>query len=146
MFIDGEWCEARSGRRFEVTDPATTEVIGDAPDTAFLAVLDELVLGVAHLADGGAVVDEHAAHLGGGHTQGGEVALPRDQLHGDTRRTAELAALAGAQLDVVDGGTYRDVTLRERVAGVDVGADSSSSGCTAGTMNNGSSVSATRSA
>ncbi|MEY3031020.1 MAG: NAD-dependent succinate-semialdehyde dehydrogenase [Ilumatobacteraceae bacterium] len=32
MFIDGEWCEAASGGRFEVTDPATGEVIGDAPD------------------------------------------------------------------------------------------------------------------
>jgi len=32
MFIDGEWCEAASGGRFEVTDPAIGEVIGDAPD------------------------------------------------------------------------------------------------------------------
>jgi len=32
MFIDGEWCEAASGGRFEVTDPATGKVIGDAPD------------------------------------------------------------------------------------------------------------------
>ena len=32
MFIDGQWCEAASGRRFDVTDPATGEVIGDVPD------------------------------------------------------------------------------------------------------------------
>ena len=32
MFIDGDWGEARSGQRFEVTDPATGEVIGDVPD------------------------------------------------------------------------------------------------------------------
>jgi len=32
MFIDGEWGEARSGQRFEVTDPATGEVIGEVPD------------------------------------------------------------------------------------------------------------------
>jgi succinate-semialdehyde dehydrogenase/glutarate-semialdehyde dehydrogenase len=32
MFIDGEWVEAESGKRFEVTNPATGEVIGDVPD------------------------------------------------------------------------------------------------------------------
>lgn len=32
MFIDGSWIEARSGRSFEVTDPATGEVIGSVPD------------------------------------------------------------------------------------------------------------------
>ena len=32
MFINGEWCEAASGRAFEVTDPATGEVIGSMPD------------------------------------------------------------------------------------------------------------------
>ncbi|NND73609.1 MAG: NAD-dependent succinate-semialdehyde dehydrogenase [Ilumatobacter sp.] len=32
MYIDGEWCEAASGNRFEVTNPATGDVIGDVPD------------------------------------------------------------------------------------------------------------------
>jgi succinate-semialdehyde dehydrogenase/glutarate-semialdehyde dehydrogenase len=32
MFIGGQWCEAASGRRFDVTDPATGEVIGEVPD------------------------------------------------------------------------------------------------------------------
>jgi succinate-semialdehyde dehydrogenase/glutarate-semialdehyde dehydrogenase len=32
MFIDGTWHDARSGRTFEVTDPATGEVIGAVPD------------------------------------------------------------------------------------------------------------------
>ena len=32
MFIDGRWCEAASGRSFEVTNPATGEVIGSMPD------------------------------------------------------------------------------------------------------------------
>ncbi len=32
MFIDGSWHAARSGREFEVTDPATGEVIGSVPD------------------------------------------------------------------------------------------------------------------
>ena len=32
MFINGEWVEARSGATFEVTNPATGEVIGTMPD------------------------------------------------------------------------------------------------------------------
>lgn len=32
MFINGVWVEAASGDRFEVTNPATGEVIGDVPD------------------------------------------------------------------------------------------------------------------
>lgn len=32
MFIDGEWCEAEGGRRFEVFDPATGAVVGSVPD------------------------------------------------------------------------------------------------------------------
>ena len=32
MFIDGSWQDARSGSTFEVTDPATGEVIGAVPD------------------------------------------------------------------------------------------------------------------
>src|SRR4051812_20024335 len=42
---------------------------------AGLADLHLLVLGVADLADGGAAVDRHAAHLGGRQAQGGEVTL-----------------------------------------------------------------------
>ena len=32
MYINGEWCEAASGARFEVHNPATGEVIGEVPD------------------------------------------------------------------------------------------------------------------
>lgn len=32
MFIDGQWTGSRSGGTFEVTDPATGEVIGEVPD------------------------------------------------------------------------------------------------------------------
>jgi succinate-semialdehyde dehydrogenase / glutarate-semialdehyde dehydrogenase len=32
MFIKGEWCEAASGKRFDVTNPATGEVITDVAD------------------------------------------------------------------------------------------------------------------
>src|SRR5690606_14125663 len=73
-------------------------------------------------ADRGATVDRDAAHLGGGHAQRGVVAFLGDELHGDAGRAADLAALAGTQLDVVDRGTDRDVAQRQRVAGLDVGA------------------------
>ena len=32
MFINGEWVEAHSGTSFDVTNPATGEVIGTMPD------------------------------------------------------------------------------------------------------------------
>ena len=32
MFINGEWVEAISGERFEVTNPATGEGIGEVPN------------------------------------------------------------------------------------------------------------------
>ena len=31
--IDGAWCDARDGRRFDVTDPATLETVAHAPDS-----------------------------------------------------------------------------------------------------------------
>ena len=32
LYIDGKWCEASSGRLFDVTNPATGEVIGQSAD------------------------------------------------------------------------------------------------------------------
>lgn len=32
MFINGEWCEAANGARFDVTNPANGEVLGNVPD------------------------------------------------------------------------------------------------------------------
>ena len=32
MYIDGQWCEAASGARFDVTNPATGEVLDTVPD------------------------------------------------------------------------------------------------------------------
>ncbi|MFS8640535.1 MAG: aldehyde dehydrogenase family protein, partial [Symbiobacteriaceae bacterium] len=34
MYIGGEWREAASGRRFDVTNPATGEVIATVPDAS----------------------------------------------------------------------------------------------------------------
>jgi succinate-semialdehyde dehydrogenase/glutarate-semialdehyde dehydrogenase len=42
MFIDGSWGEARSGKTFEVTDPATGELIGTVPDGAADDTLDAI--------------------------------------------------------------------------------------------------------
>src|SRR5688500_8093109 len=92
------------------------------PFAAGLADLDELVLGVADLAHGAAAVDGHAAHLAGGQPQGGEVALLGHELDRRARRPRHLAAATGAQLDVVDGGTDRDVAQRQGVAGTDLRA------------------------
>src|ERR1700712_2318445 len=69
---------------------------------AGLAPLDVRVLGVADLADRGAAVDVHAAHLAGGQTEGGPVAFLRHE--GDLRagRAADLGTGAGLELDRVD--------------------------------------------
>ena len=32
LFIDGQWCEAASGKRFDVVNPATEEVIATVAD------------------------------------------------------------------------------------------------------------------
>ncbi len=42
MFIDGSWDEARSGKTFEVTDPATGEAIGTVPDGSAEDALDAI--------------------------------------------------------------------------------------------------------
>src|SRR5438067_605793 len=59
---------------------------------AGLADLDQLGLGVADLADGGAAVDGDAAHLGRRQAQGGEVAFLGDELHARTCAAGHLAA------------------------------------------------------
>src|SRR5690606_11124570 len=76
---------------------------------------------VAELADGGPGVDRDAAHLGRGRAECGPVTLLGDELDRDAGRVADLAALPGAQLVVVDRGTDRDVAQRQGVAGLDVG-------------------------
>src|SRR5215212_4934497 len=89
---------------------------------AGLADLHELVLAVADLTDRGTAVDRHSSHLGGRHAQGRVVAFLGDQLNRHAGGTADLAALARAQLDVVERGADGDVPQRHRVARLDVGA------------------------
>ena len=71
---------------------------------------------------GAAAVDRHAAHLGAGQAQGGEVALLGHELDAGAGAAGHLAAAAGLELDVVDGGADRDVAQRQGVARTDLGA------------------------
>src|SRR5699024_1735317 len=89
---------------------------------AGLAPADVDLLGVAHLADRGTAADVDAADLGGRHTQNRVGALLTQELNGCTSGTRELGAGARLQLDVVDGGTGRDVAQRQVVTDLDVGA------------------------
>src|SRR5690606_2642372 len=89
---------------------------------AGLADLDQLGFGVADDADGGPAVDRHAAHLGAGEPQGGELALLGDQLDARAGAAGHAPTAAGLELDVVDGGADRDVAHRHGVAGTDLGA------------------------
>ena len=88
---------------------------------AGLADLDVGVLGVAHLADGGAAGDEHAAHLGRGHAQDGVVALLAHELDGSAGGTGDSGTLTRLQLHVVDQRTDGDIRQRQSVARLDVG-------------------------
>ena len=69
---------------------------------AGLADLHVLVLGVGERADRRPAVGADQPHLRGGQAQGDHVALLRGELDRGAGGAAELAALAGDQLDVVD--------------------------------------------
>src|SRR5512139_517362 len=86
---------------------------------AGLAVDDQVVLFVAHLADRGAAVDVHLAHLGRAQADRGVEAFARDELHGGTGAARELTAAARLELDVVHDRADRDVAQREGVARLD---------------------------
>ena len=52
MFVDGEWVDARSGRTFEVRNPATGEPMATVPDAAAEDV-DRAVKAARRAFDGG---------------------------------------------------------------------------------------------
>jgi hypothetical protein len=87
-----------------------------------LAQLDQLGLGVAHLADGRLAVEGDLTHLPRGETEQGEIALLGHELNGGAGGAGQLGAAAGTHLDGVNHGARRDVAQWERVAGANVGA------------------------
>ena len=88
---------------------------------AGLTDLNILMLQVAHLTDAGGAVGADDAHLAGGHTDLGVVALLGHQLGIGAGGADQLGAAAGMHLDVVDNGTHGDVGDGQAVAGLDVG-------------------------
>src|SRR6266542_3197907 len=87
-----------------------------------LAPVDQVVLGVADLADRGPAGHLDLADLARGHPQGGAATLLGQQLDGDPGRAAHLGAAARAQLHGVDQGADRDAAQRQGVARLDVRA------------------------
>jgi hypothetical protein len=87
-------------------------------DTTGLAPLDVDVLGVANLADGGAAVEVHLAHLARGQTQAGPVAVLGHQGDDRAGRAAELGPAADLELDAVHVGASLLVARRLVEVGV----------------------------
>src|SRR5581483_5872024 len=74
-----------------------------------LAEVAVFVIDVAHLPDGSHAQDMHPALLARWQAQLGVIALFRHQLRARARAAYHLAAAPSCQLDVVNGGTGRDV-------------------------------------
>src|SRR6478752_3968325 len=82
--------------------------LAHVPGAPGLAEVLVLVVEVADLADGGHAAHRHAAHLAGRQADRRELAFLGEQLGGHAGRADDLAALAGHQLDVMDGRAERD--------------------------------------
>src|SRR5690606_27163178 len=83
-----------------------------------LAERTQAMLTVAHLAQRGAAVGGHLAHLAGAQTQRGVLTFTRDQLHGGAGAARNLRALAGLHFHAVHHAAHRDVAQRHAVAGL----------------------------
>src|ERR1700722_14643484 len=86
---------------------------------AGLAEDAQVVLVIAHLADRGAAIDMHFAHLAGLQAQAGIHAFARRELRGSAGAARHLAALADFQFDVVYRAADRNMAQRHRVARLD---------------------------
>src|SRR5918995_1376990 len=96
-------------------DPADLRALAHVPGAAGLSEVLVLVVEVADLADRGHAAHRDAPHLARRHADRGVVALLGKQLRRRPGGADDLAALAGRQLDVVDGRAERDVRERQRV-------------------------------
>jgi len=82
-----------------VVDRIHRDAADRGPDAAMalrarVADLAQVVLVVAYLANGGAAIDVHLAHLAGAEPHGDVLAFARDDLHAGAGATRELGALA----------------------------------------------------
>src|SRR5215470_1251185 len=80
-----------------------------------------LVLDIAHLADRGHTVDEHAPRLAGRQLEQRVIAFFGNQLRLRTRGTRHLRAFAGLQLDVVHRRAWRNIAQRQSISDHDIG-------------------------
>src|SRR6266542_477625 len=87
-----------------------------------LAPVDQVVPGVADLADGGPAGHLDLADLTRGHPQRGATAFLGEQLDRDPGGAPQLGTAARAQLHGVHRGADRDAAQRQGVAGLDVRA------------------------
>src|SRR5919112_1232979 len=94
----------------------------EPPALPGLAVREQLVLGVPHLADRRQAVAVHQAHLGGRHAQRHVLPLLRHHGHRGAGRAGHLPPLPHLQLHVVHRGAERHLAQRERVPVPDVRA------------------------
>src|SRR5829696_6635806 len=102
-------------------DTADLRTLAHVARAAGLAEVLVLMIQVADLADGRDAAERHAAHLARREPDGGEVALLREELGRRAGGPDDLAALAGDELDVVDGGAQRDVGQGQGVADAGLG-------------------------
>src|SRR4051794_36150807 len=103
-------------------DTADGRALALPPHPAGLAPVDVALLGVAHLADGGAAAHVDVADLTGRHPQLRVRPFLGDQLHAGAGGAGDLGAATGPQLDAVHHGADRDVAQRQVVARLDVRA------------------------
>src|SRR5262249_4033667 len=101
-------------------DAALVRTATEPTRTTGLADRDVGVVDVRHLADRRLTIEVDLANLARRHTDLRVVAILRHQRSAGAGRANELAALALAHLDVVDGRAERDVPERHAVARLDV--------------------------
>ena len=83
--------------------------LAQVASTARLAQVLVFVIEVADLANRGHALHRQPADLARRHAHLGELAFLGQQLRGGAGRTDDLAAPAGHELDVVDGGAEGDI-------------------------------------
>jgi len=89
---------------------------------AGLTVSNVLVIEVADLADGRHTIEAELANFTAWQLDQGDIAFFAEQLRRIARRTYQLSATAGIQLQVMERRAGRNQFNRQRIAGQNVGA------------------------